>query len=246
MTERIIDEELKLIPYYRNDEDSLPWYQDLDVCKQVDNRDEPYDLDLLHAMYDYLSSHGDCYYIEYKGTLVGDVSLRDNAEVAIVVCKEYQNQHIGRRCVENMLKLAKEKGMDTVKANIYEEYDVIKEHTTKGHEVLKDISAVPELAVGALSHHERHDGKGYPNGLSGNDIPEVARIIAVADSFDAMYSDRQYRKQMDFEKVLSIIREVSGTQLNPEVVDAFFRLVDKGEIRAVEARETAGNESLPD
>ena len=67
-----------------------------------------------------------------------------------------------------------------------EEYDVIKEHTTKGHEVLKDISAVPELAVGALSHHERHDGKGYPNGLSGNDIPEVARIIAVADSFDAM------------------------------------------------------------
>ena len=86
--------------------------------------------------------------------------------------------------------------------------------------MLKDISAVPELAVGALSHHERHDGKGYP--------------------------DRQYRKQMDFEKVLSIIREVSGTQLNPEVVDAFFRLVDKGEIRAVEARETAGNESLPD
>ena len=90
------------------------------------------------------------------------------------------------------------------------------------------------------------DGKGYPNGLSGNDIPEVARIIAVADSFDAMYSDRQYRKQMDFEKVLSIIREVSGTQLNPEVVDAFFRLVDKGEIRAVEAREPAGNESLSD
>ena len=114
MTERIIDEELKLIPYYRNDEASLPWYQDLDVCKQVDNRDEPYDLEVdnidhaydietLHAMYDYLSSHGDCYYIEYKGTLVGDVSLRDNAEVAIVVCKEYQNQHIGRRCVEDLL-----------------------------------------------------------------------------------------------------------------------------------------------
>ena len=119
MTERIIDEELKLIPYYRNDEASLPWYQDLDVCKQVDNRDEPYDLDLLHAMYDYLNSHGDCYYIEFKETLVGDVSLRDNAEVAIVVCKEYQNKHIGRRCVEDMLKLAKEKGMDTVKANIY-------------------------------------------------------------------------------------------------------------------------------
>ncbi len=117
--ERIVDDEIKLIPYYRNDEISLPWYQDPDVCKQVDNRDEPYDLELLHRMYDFLSSHGNCYYIEYKGTLVGDVSLRDNAEVAIVVCKEYQNHHIGRRCIEDMLKLAKEKGMDTVKANIY-------------------------------------------------------------------------------------------------------------------------------
>lgn len=119
MTERIIDKEIKLVPYYRNDEVSLPWYQDLDVCKQVDNRDEPYDLELLHCMYDYLSSNGDCYYIEYEGKLVGDVSLRDNEEIAIVVCKKYQNRHIGRRCVLDMLKLAKEKGMSKVKANIY-------------------------------------------------------------------------------------------------------------------------------
>ena len=119
MTERVIDEKIKLISYYRNDEASFPWYQDLDVCKQVDNRDEPYDLELLHNMYDYLNAHGDCYYIEYKGVLVGDVSLRDNAEIAIVVCKEYQNWHIGRRCVLDILKLAREKGMDRVRANIY-------------------------------------------------------------------------------------------------------------------------------
>ncbi len=119
MTERIIDKEIKLFPYYRNDEVSLPWYQNLDICKQVDNRDDPYDLELLHCMYDYLSSNGDCYYIEYEGKLVGDVSLRDNGEIAIVVCKEYQNRHIGRRCVLDMLKLAKEKGMSKVKANIY-------------------------------------------------------------------------------------------------------------------------------
>ena len=119
MKERIIDSEIKLIPYYRNDEVSLPWYQDLDVCKQVDNRDTPYDLNLLHGMYDYLCSHGECYYIEYNGVLVGDVSLRNNTEVAIVVCKEFQNRHIGRRCVRNMLTLAKEKGMKEVKANIY-------------------------------------------------------------------------------------------------------------------------------
>lgn len=70
-------------------------------------------------MYDYLSMHGDCYYIEYKGTLVGDVSLRNSAEVAIVVCKEYQNRHIGRRCITEMLRLAREKGMKAVTANIY-------------------------------------------------------------------------------------------------------------------------------
>ena len=119
MKDRIIDNEIKLIPYYRNDEVSLLWYQDLDVCKQVDNRDEPYDLELLHSMYDYLSSHGDCYYIEFNGKLVGDVSLRDDGEVAIVVCKEYQNLHIGRRCIKEMLTLAAENGMNIVKANIY-------------------------------------------------------------------------------------------------------------------------------
>ena len=119
MIERIIDKEIRLIPYYHNDAASLPWYQDLDVCKQVDNRDTPYDVELLHGMYDYLCTHGDCYYIEYNGVLVGDVSLRDNGEIAIVVCKEYQNKHIGRRCVVDMLKLAKEKGMAKVTANIY-------------------------------------------------------------------------------------------------------------------------------
>lgn len=119
MVERIIDNEIKLIPYYRNDEASLPWYQDLDVCKQVDNREELYDVDLLHRMYDFLSTKGDCYYIEYQGNLVGDVSLRDDGEIAIVVAKEYQNKHIGRRCVLEMLKLAREKEMPAVTANIY-------------------------------------------------------------------------------------------------------------------------------
>lgn len=116
---RVIDDDIVLIPYYRNDEESLPWYQDPDVCKQVDNIDHVYDIDRLHAMYDFLSSNGNCYYIEYQGKLVGDVSLRNNAELAIVICKEYQNKHIGRRCILDMIELAKEKGMDKVKANIY-------------------------------------------------------------------------------------------------------------------------------
>ena len=112
-----------------------------------------------------------------------------------------------------------------------EEYAIIKSHTTLGYDVLKNISIMPEIAIGAGSHHERPDGKGYPKGLKGDDIPRVAQIIAVADTFDAMYSTRPYRKRMNFDKVVSIITEVSGTQLTPDVVDAFLRLVENGEFR---------------
>ena len=114
MERRIVDGEITLVPYYPNYKASLPWYQDLTVCKQVDDRDTPYDVELLHRMYDFLSTHGDCYYIEYQGVLVGDVSLRENGEIAIVVCREYQNRHIGRRCVLEMLRLAREKRMARV------------------------------------------------------------------------------------------------------------------------------------
>ena len=90
---------------------------------------------------------------------------------------------------------------------------------------------MPELSIGAGMHHERPDGKGYPKGLKGEKIARVAQIIAVADTFDAMYSDRPYRKRMNFDKAVSIMKEVSGTQLAEDVVDAFLRLVDKGEFR---------------
>ena len=119
MEKRVIDQEITLIPYYPCPDITLEWYQDPDVCKQVDNIDNVYTPELLDRMYTYLSEHGDCYYIQYQGKLVGDVTLRENAEISIVVCKEYQNLHIGRRCVIDMLKLAREKGLREVKANIY-------------------------------------------------------------------------------------------------------------------------------
>ena len=111
------------------------------------------------------------------------------------------------------------------------EYELIKSHTSRGYEVLKNISIMPEIAVGAYAHHERPDGKGYPQGLKGNEIPRVAQIIAVADCFDAMYSKRPYRSRMNFDKVVSVIKSVSGIQLTPDVVDAFLRLVHRGEFR---------------
>ena len=93
---------------------------------------------------------------------------------------------------------------------------------------------MPDLAEGARSHHERPDGKGYPRGLKGEEIPRVAQIIAVADTFDAMYSNRPYRNRMNFEKAVSIIRENSGTQCEKDVVDAFVRLIEKGKITRAE------------
>lgn len=119
MNNRIVDPEITLIPYYPNSDVTLAWYQDPDVCRQVDNIDHPYSLELLNGMYTYLSTHGECYYIRYRGKLVGDVSLQDNTEISIVICKEYQNRHIGRRCIAEILALAKEKGMREVQAKIY-------------------------------------------------------------------------------------------------------------------------------
>lgn len=111
-----------------------------------------------------------------------------------------------------------------------EEYAILKTHTSNGFNVLKDITIAPELAYGAGYHHERLDGKGYPNGLKGDEIPEVAQIIAVADTFDAMYSTRPYRKQMDVHDVLEELKRVSGTQLNGEIVDHLVELVEEGKI----------------
>ncbi|MBR1911763.1 MAG: HD domain-containing protein [Treponema sp.] len=117
-----------------------------------------------------------------------------------------------------------------------DEFKIIKAHTELGYEALKDISIMPELAIGAVAHHERPDGKGYPKGLKGNEIPRVAQIIAVADTFDAMYSDRPYRKRISLSRALSIMKKASGTQLSSDVVSAFLRLVDKGEFKINQAK----------
>ena len=112
-----------------------------------------------------------------------------------------------------------------------EEYAIMKSHTSKGYDVLKEITIAPDLAIGAGYHHERLDGKGYPNGLAGEDIPFVAQIIAVADTFDAMYSTRPYRKQMPLQTVLEELQRVAGTQLNAQVVEQLVALADEGKIK---------------
>ena len=93
---------------------------------------------------------------------------------------------------------------------------------------MRESTIAPDLALGARYHHERIDGRGYPKGLVGDEIPEIAQIIAVADTFDAMYSTRPYRKKMKLEDVTAEIKRCSGTQLSEKVVKAFLELVDEG------------------
>ena len=103
-----------------------------------------------------------------------------------------------------------------------EEYDRIKEHTHKGYKILEPIKQLKDYLPSVLYHHERIDGKGYPEGLSGKEIPLFARIIAVADTFDAMTSDRAYRKAKRFEAVIKELLDVSGTQLDAEITRIFI------------------------
>lgn len=109
-----------------------------------------------------------------------------------------------------------------------DEFAVMKSHSQRGYDILKAISIAPELAIGAGYHHERQDGRGYPNGITKDEIPEVAQIIAVADTFDAMYSTRPYRRRMELSDIVAEIKRVSGTQLNEKVVDALMQLIDEG------------------
>lgn len=106
-----------------------------------------------------------------------------------------------------------------------EEYEVIKGHPQCGADLLSVISQFRQIIPGVLSHHERIDGLGYPNSLLGEQIPEEARIIAVADSFDAMTSDRHYRKSLSFERAVDELERGKGTQFDLEIADAFIRMV---------------------
>ncbi len=105
-----------------------------------------------------------------------------------------------------------------------EEFDAIKMHPQIGHKILRDIALMQDLLPGVLHHHERWDAKGYPAGLREKDIPLMARIIALADTFDAMSSNRAYRAAMPREKVLAEVRRCAGAQFDPELVEPFVNL----------------------
>ena len=110
-----------------------------------------------------------------------------------------------------------------------EEYNVIKIHPGLGNDILAEIKSRPDLCIGAHWHHERFDGSGYPDGKSGEDIPLPARIISVADSYDAMTSNRSYRDYLSQEKVREELEKNRGSQFDPVVVEAMLQIMDEDE-----------------
>jgi len=108
-----------------------------------------------------------------------------------------------------------------------EEYDTIKKHPVMGARILESITDFPQFATGARWHHERYDGKGYPDGLAGEDIPQEARIIAVADAYDAMSSHRSYRDVLSQEIVRAEMEKCRGTQFDPVFADIMLSMMDE-------------------
>jgi len=127
------------------------------------------------------------------------------------------------------------------------EYDVIKSHTTLGGEILKNNVMIVGAEDVALHHHERFDGSGYPEGLAGEDISLEARIVAIADAYDAMRSRRIYRKALTPEKIRQELTEGRGGQFDPNLVDVFMKLIDEGKLDSVSrGSETVDYDSMED
>jgi len=112
-----------------------------------------------------------------------------------------------------------------------EEFEVMKTHTTKGANILRPVTQLAEMLPGIELHHEALDGRGYPYGLQGDQIPLLARVIAVADTFDALTTNRPYQQAHTPEQALQIIKNLAGKRLDPEAVAALLAVYERGEIR---------------
>ncbi|MCR5615442.1 MAG: HD-GYP domain-containing protein [Saccharofermentans sp.] len=111
-----------------------------------------------------------------------------------------------------------------------EEFEIIKSHTTHGSEILSHFKSLTDVDEGARYHHERYDGKGYPEGKKGEEIPLIARMICVADSYDAMNSNRVYRHKLTKEDIINEIEKNKGTQFDPKIADIFLKLIKSGKV----------------
>lgn len=124
--------------------------------------------------------------------------------------------------------LNKREGLDE------KEWKILMQHPSWGADIIRPVDSLKEILPIVLHHHERYDGTGYPAGLKGDEIPLLARILTVADSFDAMTSSRPYKRRKTFEAAIQELTEYSGTQFHPEVIEAFIRALKKEKIISFE------------
>ena len=126
------------------------------------------------------------------------------------------------------------------------EFDIIKSHTVFGADILDGMDELPGAYQVARWHHERYDGRGYPDGLSGKDIPEIARIISIADTFDAMNSDRIYRRALPKDVIIRELEKGRGTQFDPDFADVFIELYKSGAADEIAAAGRRDMQSMPE
>src|SRR6202044_2684605 len=119
-----------------------------------------------------------------------------------------------------------------------EEYAAIQLHPMRGLDIVREIGFLDEALAGIMHHHERIDGRGYPMGLAGDEIPEFARVLAVADAFDSMTSNRSYRGARPVEEAVAELRKWSGTQFDPAFVDAFVAAIKRDGWQRPESSES--------
>ncbi|GAC1353285.1 MAG: hypothetical protein NVSMB1_25170 [Polyangiales bacterium] len=164
----------------------------------------------------YTSGHSDR--VAMYSTMLA-IKLALPAELVEIVRQSALMHDIGKiGCVLNLNKPGKLSN---------EDYEAFKRHPSHGRDILEPIRFLQPLIPGVHLHHERWDGKGYPLGLAGNDIPLIARIVAVADTYDAMTSDRAYRRQLPHEVTVTEIERCTGTQFDRNVAFAFLEAIEE-------------------
>lgn len=164
-------------------------------------------------------SHGHSVRVAEYSRRIGEITGKDEEECMQIYYAALLHD-VGKIGIPNAI--INKKGKLT-----QEEYDLIREqHPVIGSQILSSIAEYPFLSIGAHYHHEWYDGTGYPDGLKGEEIPEIARIISVADAYDAMTSNRSYRKTAPQAQVRAEIAKGSGTQFDPQFADAMLKLID--------------------
>ncbi len=108
-----------------------------------------------------------------------------------------------------------------------EEWELVKKHPEVGYRIAKSSIDLAAIADAILTHHENWDGSGYPEGLKGEEIPLVSRIISIVDAYDAMTNDRPYRKAFTREQAIAEIKRYSGTKYDPKLVEVFIKIMDR-------------------